>query len=1186
MFASKQAFYVFIVQVLALQILFASTSSSQSIKKVMINIHVENARLTEVFHAIEEQTVFAFIYDENVIESRERFFLNFDNTSVAYILKKVGEQSGLNFKQINTNISVTKALEQKSLKQEKRENTPDIAITGKVTDENGEPLPGATISVKGTSIGTVSDVDGNFNLNVPENAVLSVSYVGYQTLEIPVANQTDISISLVGDALGLSEVVVTALGVKREEKQLGYAVQEVKEDELEKVRDHNYLNSLSGRLAGVNIVQGNSGVGSSARVIIRGETSLSSDNQPLFVVDGVPINNFTNPSITEPSSSGPQEVDYGNGASELNPDDIASITVLKGANAAALYGSRAANGVILITTKQGKMTKGLDVTFNFTTTFENVLVIPDWQNRYGQGSGGRFSYEDGLGGGVEDSEDTSWGPEFGPTGSIPQFDGQSVGPDGEVLRGGDWFARRGAPITPTPWLARPDNVKDFFETGVTTTPGIAISGGSEKGDFRLSYTRMDAKGVTPNNDLTRNTFSLKTRYRFNDMFSARITASYLNGESDNRPSMGYGSENPMYAFAWYGRQVDTDALKEYWQRGFEGIQQFNYNSAWHDNPYMTAFENTNGFAKNRLLGNIALNFQFTSELSLMLRTGTDFFYDNRISKRANSTQRFPFGMYREDDVFFQETNSDVLLTYERNTGSEVRFTLSAGANRMHRVNTFTSNIANELSVPGLYTLSNSRIPLVTSQFDTEKRINSIYGLGQIAFREYLFLDITGRNDWSSALTNPDGNMESDNSYFYPSVSISAIASDIFNLPEPFSFVKIRGGYAEVGNDTDPYRLVSVYEFGIPYGSSQTAIEQDDLPNQDLRPERQKSWEIGLDLRLFSGRFNLDATYYNTRSEDQLISLPVSRSSGYASRFVNGGVIRNYGVELMLNSRILEFSNGLTVDIFANFTKNQGKVIEILDDQDDYVYAATAVNTRQEAQVFAIGRRGGTLGDIYGTGFQKTEDGQIIYNWDPNDPNSIPLPIPDPELRLLGNYNPDFTLGSGAKFGWKGLSFDFLFDWRKGGVVVSRMFAIATTAGNTDITAIGREGGVKPDGVYNAGTSENPDYQQLPDNARTPAQTFYKAFYDRNHEESSTFDASFVKLREVKLTCQLPKVILSALPFEAASISLVGRNLKLWTDQGYFDPETLTYEGNSPVPGVEEMAYPSTRSYGFNINVKF
>ncbi|MDQ3290193.1 MAG: SusC/RagA family TonB-linked outer membrane protein, partial [Bacteroidota bacterium] len=561
-----------------------------------------------------------------------------------------------------------------------------VAVSGKVTSAKGEAIPGVTVVLKGTTIGTVTSGDGSFSLNIPDDqGTLIFSFIGYVTKEEAVNGRSTFNVTLVEDTKSLQEVVVTALGITREKKSLGYAAQDVSGAELDKARETNFVSSLAGKVAGVTIMNSASGVGGSSRITIRGDKSLNiNNNQPLFVVDGIPINNENYGA----GGGNYQNVDYGNAASMINPDDVESISVLKGANAAALYGSRAANGVILITTKSGKNAKGLGISVNSGVTFDKPLVLPKFQKVYGQGNDGEFAFQDGLGSGVRDGVDESWGPRFEGQ-LIPQFDS----PTANGYRGGDIdlvndgvlgseadLLARGA-ITPTPWLAK-FNLKDFYETGVSYNNNIAFSGNNERGNFRVSYTNLDQKGILPNNDLKRNTFAFNGGFNLTPKLNVSASANYIKTNSDNRPSISYGTENVMYLLnIWMGQQVDMNSLKNYWMAGKENSQQFNFNYNYHDNPYFQLYENTNSQNANRMIGNITLKYNLTDWLNIMLRGGTDFSNDIRQRRRAFSTQRFPFGGFREERLQNTETNLDFLVSANRNVGEKFAFGINLGGNK-------------------------------------------------------------------------------------------------------------------------------------------------------------------------------------------------------------------------------------------------------------------------------------------------------------------------------------------------------------------------------------------------------------------------------------------------------------------------------------------------------------------------
>ena len=1042
-------------------------------------------------------------------------------------------------------------------------------VKGKVIDANNDPLPGATVLVKGTSRGTVTDIDGTYSIQASEGETLVYSFVGFETLEKIVGTSSVIDVTL-SEGLALNEVVVTALGVKRETKALGYSVQEVDGDKFTEARETNVINSLSGRVAGVQITNSSSGIGGSSRVTIRGESSLNINaNQPLFVVNGVPISN----NIVGSSGSSNQEVDYGNAAGEINPDDIETMTVLKGPAAAALYGSRAANGAILITTKSGKNKKGLGITINSNTTFDNPLKLPEWQNTYGQGNGGQFEFVNGAGAGIADGVDESWGPRLDDGLLIPQFDSPRDVPG---FRGGDLNAPAGSTITPTPWVSNPDNINNFFQTGVTLSNNVALSASNENANIRLSWTNLDQKGIVPNTDLKRNTISMNGGLNLTDKLSVNSTVNYQRSESGNRPNISYGTENLMYLWIWYGRQINTASLRDYWMPGLEGQQQFNYNYNYHDNPYFNVYENTNGQAKDRIYGNISVNYKFTDKLSLMLRTGLDTYNELRDRKRAFSTQRFPKGNYREDALYFSEMNTDFLLTYSEINNDVFTYSIAVGGNQMRQENRYVQTIAPQLLIPGIYNFTNTAVNLQVNQYTSEKRINSLYGFGQIGFKNILFLDLTGRNDWSSTL--PADN----NSYFYPSATFGAVISDMVTLPKLFSFMKARVAYAQVGNDTDPYSLSNVYSSQTAWGSIQAKSESNRLSNSELKPEQTGAFETGLDVRFFNGRLGLDFTYFDNRTKNQIIPIELDIATGYASRIINAGEIQNKGIEVVLNANPVLSPNGFNWSFLANFTRNRGKVLELTEGLNTYTLTG-----RNGANIQA--RVGERMGNIYGQGFARVEDenseyfGEIIHN-------STGTPITAPELKYQGNYNPDWMLGLQNNFSYKGINLGFLFDFRYGGIVVSRTKTIGSTSGQLAETLYGRETGYdlegEGNGIVSPGVVQNADGSYSPNTYETTSRNWHNTYYNRSNVEAAKYDATFLKLREVTIGYTIPKSFLERTPFEDVKISLVGRNLALWTENPHFDPETLSMSGGTLIPGVEDMAFPSTRSMGFNINVKF
>lgn len=1071
-------------------------------------------------------------------------------------------------------------------------------IRGTVTDaETNEPLPGATVTVQNQSRGAVTDAEGKFALDAVSGDVLIISLVGYAPQTITVSNSTVYVALSQGEAL--QEVIVTALGISREKKSLGYSAQEVKGDDLNKARETNIINTLSGKVAGLTIVGNPSGIGSSSRITIRGERSLNINrNQPLFVVDGVPISNEFRGS----SGNSYQDADYGNGAGYVNPDDVESITVLKGASAAALYGSRANNGVILITTKSGKNTKGIGVSVNSTITFENVLRLPEYQNVYGQGLGGEFEFKDGNGGGNRDGVDENWGPKMEGQ-LIKQFDS----PTTNGFRGGDvgnllpsigpvdldqQLAARGD-IIATPYAAHPDNIRDFFETGMTNTHNVAVSGSNDKGDFRLSYTWLDQTGTVPNTDLKRNTVAFAGGLNLGSKLRVRTAINYLNGASDNRPNLSYGTENLMYLFnCWFGRQINTASLRDYWMAGREDLNQFNFNYNYHDNPYFNVYENTNSQDIDRVYGNLSVTYDFTPELSLMVRAGTDVNSEFRARRRAYSTQRFQRGSYREERINFSETNTDFLLNYKRALGQRFDLNLGVGGNAMRQVGRFSDVIAPELAVPGIFTLSNSRVALqnLTNTPYTEKRINSLYATGQLGFNNYLYLDLSARNDWSSTLPTDS------RSYLYYAANLSAVLTDAFNITNSaLSYAKVRFGVAQVGNDTDPYQLQTIFNSQTPVQGSPSYSESSVLVNPELKPEISTSIETGFDVRFFRNRIGLDFTYYHTESKNQILPIQLSGTTGYSARIINAGLIQNQGIEVTLNATPVRTKN-FSWDIALNFSRNRSEVKELFTDPVSGQEVTNYVLANRYVSVEA--RVGEQMGNMYGIGFARVSSdpnspyydatgqnvGQIVYN-------SEGKPIATDKTILLGNYNPDWLGGIGNTFTFKGLSLGILFDVRSGGEVYSHTQTVGREGGQIIETLEGRADGydlnVEGNGVVGQGVVQNADGTFSANTKKLSAREWHTSYtLGRRLIEGVIYDASFIKLREVRLGYTLPNRLFGGSSLRDFNVSLVGRNLALWTDVPHIDPETSSTSGGTVIPGVESVALPSTRSWGVNVNFRF
>ncbi len=1078
--------------------------------------------------------------------------------------------------------------------------TAQTLLTGTVTDAEGEPLINANVLVKGTSAGAVTDFDGNFELEAPEGAkTLIFSYVGYGTKEVAIGDQTNFEVTL-SEQVDLGEVVVTALGVERDEKALGYSVQELGNEQIAAVRPVNLTNALAGKVAGVYVSGSANGPTASSNITIRGENSLTGNTQPLFVVNGIPITN----GLFSPGDglNGSTTIDFGNAAQLVNPDDIESLSVLKGPAAAALYGTRASNGVILINTKTGQGAQGWGVELNTTTNVETILRLPDYQNQYGFGGYGFYSYDGG-------STYTTASKEIdGETRTIRYYDafGENWGPrmDGTPIK---QFNSDGEAV---PYTPAEDNIRNFFQTGIVNTNNISLSNDFESGDFRLSFTNLNRRGIVPNTGLSRNTiFTSIGQSLFDEKLDLRLNTMYVRSSSDNVPNAGYDeSSSVMYGWLWYPRQVEIDDLRDYWKPGQEGIQQRYVEELWVNNPWLVVNENTNSFQGNRIIGNAKVQYNFTDNLNVRFRFGADFNDEQRQFRRAPSTRGVLLGSYREDEISFQETNTELLLSWgtDKFDGSLFDVDVKLGGNIMRQEsNTLIANNPQLLlfgTDESVYSLTNNRSGVLTESQVAERGISSVFGLASISYRDFLYLDITGRNDWSSTL--PEGN----NSFFYPSVSLSAVLTDALGLSTTsnFSFLKLRAAYAEVGGDTQPYLLNNFFDpqplFGANAAFSVAAL----AGNPNLRPENTRSWEVGADARFFGNRLRVDATYYDMLSSDQIIFLPTAVTSGSESRLVNAGEISNRGVEVLVSADPIRKSN-FSWNVTLNLGHNRA-VVESLPAgvEDSYPLVADVFpGDEGGADLELVAVEGELLGQLRGLGFQRDDEGNIIHE--------DGLPLLTEEKVLAGSYQPDLRAGIYNTFQFGNFSFGFLFDGQFGGNIYSRTHALMNTGGtitnnddpNLDLSTLdGRpEYDITYDnsgepvytvidegGVVGPGVRFNADGELVPNDVEVPTRDYFYAYYgngfNRDNIEAATFDATYVKLREVRLSYNLPQGWVSNVGLERATVSLIGRNLALFTDVPSIDPETFSIRNGRFVNGFESTQLPSVRSYGVSINVGF
>lgn len=1033
-------------------------------------------------------------------------------------------------------------------------------ISGKVTDSQGIPLPGVSVLLRNSTIGTITNIDGHYNLSSPDNTTgndsLSFSFIGFKTATVPVGQRSTIDVKLLEDQKVLNEVVVTALGIKREEKALGYAAQAVDGEQITKARSNNALNALSGKVAGLNFNSSGSGPVNSVRLTLRGDNSLNPNgNNALVILDGVPMNSdLTSSGVGNAYGAGSGNdvpVDFGNSIADINPDDIASITVLKGASAAALYGSRAANGVLIITTKSGsRAQKGIGVTVNSSYSINDVLYWPERQYEYGQGTGRSFNEAGEMYYSYGASED---GASTGGTSSAfgPKFEGQYYYQyDPEI---------EGQSKERMLWQPYKDNVSGFFRTGSTITNNVSLEGGNENGSARASVTHTKNEWIMPNTGFERISAALSLNQKISQKLKLSAKVNYSNRKSDNLPATGYNNQSIAYFMIFQNTSIPLAAYEGRWKKGLEQLEQLHPFSGFIDNPYLIAYEMTNSMNSHNTLGNISATYEFSPKFDLMVRSGLAMTRESREQRRPFSTANFQRGYYKEQDIYHYEMNSDALLTYREKVGTAVDLSVSVGGNIMKRNYRRINGEVEGLVIPGEFKLSNGINNAVLSSYTSEKQVNSVYAIASVSYFDKIFLDITGRNDWSSTLP------EQNNSFFYPSVSSSFILTDIFTLPTMISFAKLRLSAAQVGNDTDPYKTRKYYGQSNFPGSGSVPTT---LHNVDFKPEITTSYEAGLEYILFNRRLGMDLTFYRSFTKNQILDVPLDPTTGYSRAVLNSGEVRNQGIELAINGSPID--GALKWKTTVTWSKNDNKVLSLADGIDEMQVIGYGGNATIAAKV------GGTTGDIYGYGFLRTPDGQIIYN-----ENGLPT-RPD-EIQYIGNAYADWKGGFLNEFSYKNFSFSFLLDGQYGGIVYSQTHHKMSEQGKLKHTLHGREEGY----VVGDGVVLNEDGTYSPNTAQVLPADFYKEFYRRANVESNSFDASFLKLREVRFGFNLPQHFLQKTRlFTQANIAIYGRDLAMITDFPMYDPETAALNGGTILPGVEMGQMPSTRTFGVDVTLKF
>ena len=1043
-------------------------------------------------------------------------------------------------------------------------------VTGKVTDTaTGEAIPGASVVAKGTTVGTSTAIDGTYRLNVPTNSkALVFSFVGFGTKEVQIDNRSSIDVEMATDLRQLQEVVVTALGIKKDIRRTGVAIQTVDGASTVKAREPNAINALAGKVAGLT-------VGAQPELLRRPNVMLRGNTDILYVVDGVPVNSDT---------------------WNISPDDIETYSVLKGATASALYGFRGKNGAILITTKRGTADKrGFSVDVNSSTMIDNgFYAIPKTQDEYGPGDHGRYAFGDGKGGGLNDGDyDGGWGPRFEGQ-LIPQYD-SPVDPVTGVRSG-------------TPWVARgKNNLMRFLNPGLLSTNNISIGASNEKYNLRFSTSHIHQKGIVPNTKLNITNFNVTADYNFSKRLTFQSGLQYNRQYTPNIPDVNYGPNSIIYNMTlWAGADWDVDDMRNYWQPGKEGIQQIYAEYQRYNNPYFMSYEWLRGHYKTDVIGQASMNYKITDFLDVMLRTQVttwNLFRNEKMPYSAGSYRRDERrGDYREDRRNLFENNTDILVKFDRDLFPDFNAKIWAGGN----IRTFEYNSqwgsTDYLNVPGLYNFSNSANPVRTSNFASDMRVNSAYYSADFTYRNLFTISTTGRVDKLSTL--PEGN----NTFFYPSVAVSTVLSDYIKLPEVVSFFKLRGSYANVKDgltrstigttpalggdnplgygdqyyspyDGPTYQNAAVYSTPFAYNNTPAAYYTNTLNNPDLQPSSTSQSEFGLDFRILENRIGLDATYFVSNEGPRIFSLPVSTTTGYSSALVNGIKTRKTGWEVALTGQPLRSATGLNWSIVANYSTFKEVLTEIYPGVD-------ALNT-----FFRVGDR---LDKFYGRAFAKTEDGQII-----NDASG--RPVYAPVSQFLGYVNPKFVFGINNKFSYRDFNFSFQFDGRIGGVI-SNYVQRQTFRGGRHIdlvqgameearyqdylgnkTWVGEGVQIANGGKLNFdadGKITNlSELTFAPNTTKQFLQDWVSRYY--NSDEGNLMSRSFGMLREVVIGYSLPGGLLERSKFiKTASVSLVGRNLLYFAEKKDIDLNQYISGGGS---GLQS---PSTRRYGVNLSFTF
>lgn len=1064
-------------------------------------------------------------------------------------------------------------------------------VKGMVKDKNDIPLSNSSIYIDGrlNEGYIITSYDGRFEIKAKRGDTLVVSCIGFNTKKVLINDNTTQLIITLEDELRTVEVV-TALGLKRTEQELGYAIQSIEQEEIEYSKTHNFLHSLSGRVAGAQIKSSSAGPTSTVSMLIRGEATLTGSNQPLFVLNGMPITN--NLFSSGDGLNGSSTIDFGNAAQILNVDDISSISILRGASAAIAYGSRAANGVVLITTKNAGEKKGWSVNFNSTNTLETILKSPDYQNEYGFGGNGKYSYNGGTTytGDYYDAFGENWGPKLNGS-MIKQWNSEGV---------------------PQAWIPQNNNIQSFYRTGFSTNNNISLTHGGQDGDFRLSFSSLYKNDIVPNSNLHRNTMLASFGQKMGKKVKLRANALYTLSGSNNIPSAGYDENSSIaYGWLWFPRNGNINDFKDYWVTGKENEQQQYAEELWVNNPYMLVNENTNSFLAHRFIADAMLNIDIIKGLSARFRGNADVHNETRQFKRAYSTRGIPFGSYRYDNIRFSELNIEGLLSFESNKEKPFKFTITQMVNIMRQSGGHTSNNAPQLNAPNLYNLGNSKTTPLIEEHNYNEGINSLLGIYTLSYKTMLHLEAGVRADWYSTLS--PNSLNDDNigivglkAYIYPSVTLSAIITEMVKLPKNFflSFAKVRIAYGEVLQDAAPYLLNNVYDYSGNWESASLLSKSSQVNNPFLKPERTRSEEVGFVVKFFKNRLSFDATFYHNKNSNLILNTPTPISSGYAYRLSNNGEMTNTGAELLLTANPVERQQ-FSWHVTAMATFNRNKVVSLGEGITNYPIVENLFPNDEGSGLSLEAQVGKPLGQLVGLGFQKDEQGNIIHK--------DGLPQLTTERVSAGSYQPDWLIGLSNTITYQNFSLSFLFDGQIGGKIYSRTHALLNTGGSItnnndpylDLSTLdGRQEYdvsydptgkpiytlINEGGVVGKGSMRDDNNNLVPNDVKVSTRDYFYAYYgngfNRDNIEAATYDASYIKLRELRLSYNIPKRILEKIKIKSATISFVGRNLALFSATPSIDPETFSIRANQIIHGFESGQLPPTRSFSINFNITF